>query len=165
MWLDLVRQRAEDCGGISIGVRQGGGCGIRAASSRTSARPHLSDATPQGGLIVGSAAVSDPRGAGDVHGVWGCSYEGSAAEPNVYVRSPHFTHSATCVSRQERTCTCVPAEMGIAPRAVLRRSERTRFSSANNDEVGAFKARSARSERSERSNQTRLQCSRVQSPS
>jgi hypothetical protein len=63
MWLNLVRQRAEDRGGISIGVSQGGGSGIRAASSRTSARPHLSDATLRGGLIVGPAAVSDPRGA------------------------------------------------------------------------------------------------------
>jgi hypothetical protein len=58
MWLDLVRQRTEDCSGISIGVSQGGGSGVRAASSRTSARPHLSDATRQGGLIVGRAAVS-----------------------------------------------------------------------------------------------------------
>jgi hypothetical protein len=97
MWLDLIRQWAEHCGGISIGVRQGGGRGVRAASSRTSARPHLPDATPQSGLIVGSAAVSDPRGAGNVHGVRGCSYEGSAAETNVYVRSRHLTHSATCV--------------------------------------------------------------------
>jgi hypothetical protein len=41
-------------------------------------------------------------------------------------------------------------------RAVLRRSEGTRFSSPSDDEVGGDKARSARSERSERSNQTQL---------
>jgi hypothetical protein len=40
--------------------------------------------------------------------------------------------------------------------AVLRRNEPTRFSSASDDEVGGYKARSARSERSERSNQTRI---------
>jgi hypothetical protein len=60
MWLNLVRERSEDRGGISIGVSQGGGSRVRAASSRTSARPHLSDATLQGGLIVGRAAGSRP---------------------------------------------------------------------------------------------------------
>jgi hypothetical protein len=32
------------------------------------------------------------------------------AETNVYVRSSHSTQVATCASRQERTCTCVPSE-------------------------------------------------------
>jgi hypothetical protein len=58
MRLNLIRQRAKDCSGISIGIGQRGGGRIRASSSRTSARPHLSDGTPQAGLIVGSAAVS-----------------------------------------------------------------------------------------------------------
>jgi hypothetical protein len=35
--------------------------------------------------------------------------EGDGAETNVYVRSSHFTHFATCVSHRERTCMCVPA--------------------------------------------------------
>jgi hypothetical protein len=61
MRLNLIRQRAKDCSGISIGIGQRGGGRIRASSSRTSARPHLSDGTPQAGLIVGSAAVSGSR--------------------------------------------------------------------------------------------------------
>jgi hypothetical protein len=63
MRLDLIRQRPENCGGISIGIGQRGGGRIRASSSRTSARPHLSDGTPQAGLIVGSAAVFGSRAA------------------------------------------------------------------------------------------------------
>jgi hypothetical protein len=34
----------------------------------------------------------------------------AGAETNVYVRSSHAAHVATCVSHQERTCTCVPAK-------------------------------------------------------
>jgi hypothetical protein len=54
MRLNLIRQRPQNCGGISIGIGQRRGGRIRASSSRTSARPHLSDGTPQAGLIVGS---------------------------------------------------------------------------------------------------------------
>lgn len=61
MRLNLIRQRAKNCGGISIGIGQRGGGRIRASSTRTSTRPHLSDGTPQAGLIVGSAAVSGSR--------------------------------------------------------------------------------------------------------
>src|SRR4029453_3520536 len=61
MRLNLIRQRAKNCSGISIGIGQRGGGRIRASSTRTSARPHLSDGTPQAGLIVGSAAVSGSR--------------------------------------------------------------------------------------------------------
>jgi hypothetical protein len=45
------------------------------------------------------------------------------------------------------------SETRNAPRAVLRRREGTRFSSPNDDEVGALQAQSAPSERSERNNQ------------
>ena len=50
------------------------------------------------------------------------------AETNVDVRSFHFTHAATCVSRQERTCACVPAEVSGACLPSV-------------DEVGGFHAR------------------------
>jgi hypothetical protein len=56
----------------------------------------------------------------------------TGAETNVYVRSSHSTQVATCVSRQERTCTCVPAEGEGEARLTSRFSaqglERTRYS-------------------------------------
>jgi hypothetical protein len=61
--LGLACQRAEDRRGISVGIGQGRGCRIRASCPRTSAGPHLPDATPLGGSIVGSAAVSGSRAA------------------------------------------------------------------------------------------------------
>jgi hypothetical protein len=59
MRFDLVRQRAEDGCGISVCIGEGRGGRIRASSPRAAARPHLPDATPRAGWIVGSAAVSD----------------------------------------------------------------------------------------------------------
>jgi hypothetical protein len=59
MWLGLVGERTEDRCGVSVGIRQRRGSGTLAACSGTAARPHLPDATPGGGSIVGSAAVSD----------------------------------------------------------------------------------------------------------
>lgn len=58
---DLVGQGPKDCGGIAVGVRQSRGGRIRAPRSRTPARPHVPDATPGDGSIVGSAAVSGSR--------------------------------------------------------------------------------------------------------
>ena len=52
----------------------------------------------------------------------------SRAETNVHVRSFRVTHFATCVSHQERTCTCVPDRRGrrlITARAVVRLSARS----------------------------------------
>ena len=56
---DLVGQGPKDCGGITVGVGQSRGGRIRAPRSRTPARPHVADATPEAASIVGSAAVSD----------------------------------------------------------------------------------------------------------
>ncbi len=58
---DLVGQGPKDCGGITVGVGQSRGGRIRAPRSRTPARPHVADATPGAGSIVGSAAVSGSR--------------------------------------------------------------------------------------------------------
>ncbi len=63
MRLNLIRQRPKNRGGVPVGVCERGGGRIRASSSRTSARPHLSDGTPQAALIVGSAAVYGSRAA------------------------------------------------------------------------------------------------------
>jgi hypothetical protein len=58
---DLVGEGPKDCGGITVGVGQSRGGRIRAPRSRTPARPHVPDATPGDGSIVGSAAVSGWR--------------------------------------------------------------------------------------------------------
>src|SRR5215218_2572189 len=50
----------------------------------------------------------------------------SGAETNVHARSFHCTHFATCASHQERTCTCVPAEVREA--FFLRERRRSRQS-------------------------------------
>jgi hypothetical protein len=61
MWLGLAGERTEDRCGVSVGIRQRRGSGTLAACSGTAARPHLPDATPGGGSIVGSTAVSGSR--------------------------------------------------------------------------------------------------------
>jgi len=58
MWFRLGGQRTEDRRGVSVGICQSRGRRTRAACSGTPARPHLPDATPRAGSIVGSAAVS-----------------------------------------------------------------------------------------------------------
>jgi len=60
---DLGGQGPKDCGGITVGVGQSRGGRIRAPRSRTPARPHVAEATPRAGSIVGSAAVSGSRAA------------------------------------------------------------------------------------------------------
>jgi Zincin-like metallopeptidase len=59
MWFGLVGEWTEDRCGVSVGISQRRGSRTLAACSRTAARAHLPDATPSGGSIVGSAAVSD----------------------------------------------------------------------------------------------------------
>ena len=61
MWFGLAGERTEDRCGVSVGIRQRRGSGTLAACSGTAARPHLPDATPGGGSIVGSTAVSGSR--------------------------------------------------------------------------------------------------------
>jgi hypothetical protein len=61
MWFDLVCQGAQNRRGIAVGVSQCGGGWMRASCPRTSARPHLPDATPRVGWIVGSAPISGYR--------------------------------------------------------------------------------------------------------
>jgi hypothetical protein len=60
MWFRLVGQRTEDRCGVSVGIRQSRGRRTRAACSGTAARPHLPDATPRAGSIVGSAPATVP---------------------------------------------------------------------------------------------------------
>ena len=57
--LDLICQRSENRGGVSIGIGQCRSGRIGASCSRTATRPHLPDGTPETGSIVGRTAVSE----------------------------------------------------------------------------------------------------------
>jgi len=156
--LDLVRQGPEDCGGITVGVGQSRRGRIRAPRSRTPARPHVADATPGAGSIVGSAAVSGSRAA--VLRRNGGHVSSPSDEVGGYpARSARDVRAADL---QAESTKRLRREVDSPTQSFRRIRRRRRLQREHRSERSEpFNTASA----SERSNQTRLQCSRVQSAS